>query len=357
MTNQQNTKIYTEDDTIGLVDILSFLSNYVKIIILIPTIFCSIAAIYVSFFTSPVYTSQTMIKSSTGGGGTLGQAAGIAAQFGIPIPGSSSNQKWVYPQIIKSRMIARKMVKRKFNSNTYGQEKTLTQILTYGNGEPAYSQDTLEILALEKYRKIIKVNEDGSTGIITLQLGTIEPQLSADILSAQIEELDKHQKDYNIKKTSETRQFIEGRIIEIEKELNIAEEKLKDFRQSNRRIENSPSLQLQEQRLAREVAVITGVFTTLKQQLETTKIEEVKDSDYVVIIDPPDVPLYRSSPRKKNMVVMSGLIGLSVAILLSLFIEYFKNLYKKDSENFHIMKTIFINNILSLLFIKKNLNK
>ena len=43
----------------------------------------------------------------------------------------------------------------------------------------------------------------------------------------------------------------------------------------NRRIENSPALQLEEQRLSREVAVLTGVFTTLKQQFETTKIEEV----------------------------------------------------------------------------------
>ena len=42
----------------------------------------------------------------------------------------------------------------------------------------------------------------------------------------------------------------------------------------NRRIENSPSLQLEQQRLGREVTVLTGVFTTLKQQLETTKIEE-----------------------------------------------------------------------------------
>ena len=46
-----------------------------------------------------------------------------------------------------------------------------------------------------------------------------------------------------------------------------AEENLKVFMARNRRIENSPALQLEEQRLSREVAVLTGVFTTLKQQL------------------------------------------------------------------------------------------
>ena len=55
----------------------------------------------------------------------------------------------------------------------------------------------------------------------------------------------------------------------------------------NRRIENSPALQLEQQRLGRGNG-LTGVFTTLKQQLETTKIEEVKESNYVIVLDPPE---------------------------------------------------------------------
>ena len=70
-----------------------------------------------------------------------------------------------------------------------------------------------------------------------------------------------------------------------------AEEDLRVFMDRNRRIENSPALQLERQRLNREVSVLTGVFTTLKQQLETTKIEEVKESDYVIILDSPEIPL------------------------------------------------------------------
>jgi len=68
----------------------------------------------------------------------------------------------------------------------------------------------------------------------------------------------------------------------------------------NRRpdLENSPALQLEQQRLTRKIAVLTGVFTTLKQQLETTKIEEVKQSDYVVVLDPPEAPLVVS--QRKN---------------------------------------------------------
>ena len=56
----------------------------------------------------------------------------------------------------------------------------------------------------------------------------------------------------------------------VKEELRNAEEELKNFKDRNRRIENSPTLQLEEQRLLREVTVLTGVFTTLKQNLEST---------------------------------------------------------------------------------------
>ena len=76
--------------------------------------------------------------------------------------------------------------------------------------------------------------------------------------------------------------------------MEAAEETIKDFAESNRRIANLPLLILEQQRLAREVSVLSGIFTTLKQQLETTRIEEVKESDYVIVLDPPEIPLKRS---------------------------------------------------------------
>ena len=86
-----------------------------------------------------------------------------------------------------------------------------------------------------------------------------------------------------------------------------AEPRLEIMKNGNRRpdLENSPALQLEQQRLTRKIAVLTGVFTTLKQQLETTKIEEVKESNYVVVLDPPEAPLFSSKPKKKCMVILA----------------------------------------------------
>ena len=106
---------------------------------------------------------------------------------------------------------------------------------------------------------------------------------------------------------------------------------LKDFATRNRRIDNSALLLLEQQRLEREVIVLTNVFTTLKQQLETTKIEEVKDSQYVIILDPPEIPLKRSKPNKKFLVVLSGFIGIGIGVFIAFF-RVFTSLRKKEEN-------------------------
>ena len=176
---------------------------------------------------------------------------------------------------------------------------------------------------------MIEISEDQRTGIITLNVKSHDKYLAYQLNKIIIEELDNHQREYNSTLTARGRNFIEERIIQTEKELNLAEEALKKFRESNRRIENSPGLLLDQQRLNREVVVLTGVFTTLKQQLETTKIEQVKESDYVIIINPPNIPLYYTSPKKRQYVILAGLYGISFALFLifikALFYCYFEN--------------------------------
>ncbi len=342
---------YFEEDTISLTDILLVLARQIKVIIITPTILCTLTIIHVLFFAKPVYTSTAKIMSSFGGGGS--QAAGLAAQFGINISTSQSDQKWAYPEIIQSRTLAKAMLKRKFDTNKFGLQKSLLQILTYGNGEPEFNLDTLEIMGVKNFLEMIEVSEDIATRILTLDINASDPNLAAEINKVLIEELDTYQRKYNKTKTIDTKQFIEELIIDTEKELMAAEEDLKIFMDRNRRIENSPALQLEKQRLGREVTVLTGVFTTLKQQLETTKIEEVKESDYVVVLDPPEVPLQRSKPNRKLAVFLAGFLGIGLGIFLAFFREYVINSNKEEKDKLSEAKSLVLKNVSD--FIPKRL--
>ncbi len=343
---------FLDEDSITLYDILLTLARNLKVIVLLPTITCFLTIIYVLFFAKPIYTSTAKIMSSVSGG-KISQAAGLAAQFGINISTGQTETKWVYPEIIRSRTLARLMLKRKFDTKEYGMQKSLLQILTYGNVIPKVGIDTLEIKAINKFIDMIDVSEDIKTGIYTLSIRASEPSFSSEVNRALLEELEAHQQKYNKAKTSKTRQFIEERILTTEKDLQEAENNLRKFMDTNRRIENSPALLLEQQRLQREVTVLIGVFTTLKQQLETTKIEEVKELDYVVIVDPPEVPLSKSNTKKRHLVIYAGLFGIGIGMVFAFIREYFINSNKVEKNKINEIRSLVIKNVSELISRKK----
>jgi len=333
-----------EEETISLSDISLMLASQIKVILIIPIITCTISIIYAMFFTSPMYNSTAKIMSSSGG---QTQAASLASKFGINLSTSQTEPQWVYPEIIKSRTLARAMLKRKFDTKKFGSQKSLLQILTYGNKEPNNDMDILIKNGVGNVISMIDIQKNGP--MYDLTVSSFEPLFSKNFTIALLEELDTHQREYNKVQNIKTRVFIEERIEDTRLELEGAEEALKDFEDRNRRIQNSPSLQLGRQRLAREVAVLTGVFTTLKQQLETAKIEEVKKTDYVIVLDPPEAPLIRSKPNKKLIVILAGLLGIGFGLVIGLFLEHIQNSGKQEWEKIGQAKSLLIKNIIDIL--------
>ena len=343
---------YVEEDTISLSDILLVLAKQLKLLIITPLVFGVLTAFYVLFMVSPTYISSAKIMSS-GGGSSTSQLQGLAAQFGVTVPGASESPEWVYPDIIKSRTLANALFERKFDTYEYGPQKTLLQILTYGDEEPEFGPDTLKKLAFESYNGMIEVDQDIKTQIYTLTVSAFEPQFAADVCGALIEELDEHQRGYKTEKVKETRVFIEGRIVEVQKELEEAEEALKDFVDRNRQIDKSPALLLERERLTREASVLTGVFTTLKQQLEMTKIDEVKESALVQVLDPPVAPLFRDKPKRKLSVLLSLILGFGFAVVVAFVREYAQNSDEEEKGKMRQISLLTRSTISDLILFKK----
>ena len=97
--------------------------------------------------------------------------------------------------------------------------------------------------------------------------------------------------DYTTKVQNESaklnKEFILTRIRDKKKDLENTEEKLKLFRENNRSIKDSPQLQLELERLLRDVEINTEVFITLNQQYEISRIEEQKQTPSIIILDYP----------------------------------------------------------------------
>jgi uncharacterized protein involved in exopolysaccharide biosynthesis len=174
---------------------------------------------------------------------------------------------------------------------------------------------------LQKINDRITVSESKKTGLITVSVLSEEPRLSKEIVAFIADALIKYINQVQLKQASENRQFIEERIKETEAQLNESEETLKRFREDNRSIKDSPELQLELERLMRDVEVNQQVYITLKQQYEIARIEEVKEAPIVNVLDEGREAVEKDWPKRKLTLVF--LIFLIVIFtIIATFIIY-----------------------------------
>lgn len=321
------------DGSLEIDEIVLKIASNIKVTLVITIMITFLVTLYVQFLAKPIFSSNSKITSSTPS--QFSNANNLAAQFGISLQNTSSNKKWLYPELIKSRPLLKKVLHRSFIVGNNKEETSLINYFVNKEEQVGLGQDTILTFAIEELIETIQVNEDLVTNIISLKVSANEAKLAYELNNALIEELDNNQRILNKEKTSDAKIFIQNRIFDTKKELEKAEEDLKNFMDRNRRIENSPALLLEKNRLEREVTVLIGVYTSLKQELENTKIEEVKDSKYVVIIDTPSIPIFPDFPRKKRTVILTFIISFILSNIIIIYYNYllgnkkFVSFYKK----------------------------
>ena len=118
-----------------------------------------------------------------------------------------------------------------------------------------------------------KNEEPKSTNLILVRPGE-EPRIAADMANIMAPAIVDFTIEAHIKQAKLNREFIEFRQAEVNEKLTEVEEVLKVFRERNRSTIESPQLQLELERLMREVEIQTQVYITLQQQYELSRIEE-----------------------------------------------------------------------------------
>ena len=154
---------------------------------------------------------------------------------------------------------------------------------------------------------------------------------------AELESLNRYFKSETV---NEKTTFIENRIKAVESELELSEQDLKNFNERNQQI-FSPALQLEQERLDRNVEVQKGIFLTLKQQLELAKIEEVQEASVVQILDKPQIALGPSNKNLKWSVLLAGILGLGLGIVLGFIRSYLDNNDMEERKKLRRVKHFF----------------
>ena len=336
-------------------DILIAISQQIKIIILSIFISVFLSFTYVHFIKAPKYISWVSLILPIQQTNAMGGISSLASQFGVTIPNENkadlSSPSFI-PKLLESRTFAESIFSKNFFLPSLQKELSLLEILSSENSEDLMEKNESISKAISTLNDMIRFEKDPSSAFSIISISTSDPQFSRDLAEVVVNELDKLNRYFKSQTNSEKIKFINQRIYGVTRDLQQSEQRLKSFKEQNRQV-TSPALQLEQDRLDREVEIQKEIFLTLKQQLELAKIEEVQEGSIIQILDKPEIPIGPSNKNLTLTLLLSTISGTLIGLILAFVRTYVNNSDVDERRKLRKVKNSFIKKITNMFFDKR----
>ena len=236
-----------------------------------------------------------------------------------------NDQDFNIPDVVMSRLIASKAVNEQWLNENGDQIKLID---LWGMNKPSWygslfkkEVDSTIVVekAIKKFKNHLNVLEDRMSGLIKISTTFQDPVVASNIANFIGNQVEYYIQKENSAQSTKEKLFISGRLKIVKNELENSEMDLKDFKERNRGYENSPELFMYFSQLLREVEVKKEVYLTLQQQLELARIEEVKQSPILHVLDSAVPPIRKSSPNRLLFLIISFFGGVIISSLRVIF--------------------------------------
>ena len=280
----------------------------------------------ITCFMTKHYTAQvTMLpQQQKVSSGLLGQLAGFT---GASIDGGSSYEE-LYDKIVKSDRILDLALDRKWEYSEAEEPVLLYEVLgmEYPGSDNTAKRDA-EFFIKERLREeVLAFSRERLSGYMTLRVTMPkDPELAANIANFLASALDNYNREFQVSKATEQREFIDGRLQDVEIDLHMAEAAVVEFTQSNRAYQSSPTLKQRYDKLQREVSAQTSIWVELRRQLEMAKIDEHKELLSIFVLDDAYPPVRPSSPRKVLAAGLALFFGGAISLFFVLVREQLRS--------------------------------
>ncbi len=301
--------------------LLTILANSRKFIFLLIFLFSTLGLSLSYLFTKQYSAEITLYPAKNDNIQGLGQFQAIAMNLGMN--SKNNDQNFNISDVVKSRLIAEKAIKQRWIAKD-GSKTSLIDLWGL-NHVPLFSVDSnldsavVNEKAIKKLNDHIAVSEDRITGLIRISTKLKDPVIVASLANFVGQQVQNYIQKENSAQSTKEKLFIKERLGIVKGELGLSELKLKMFKESNRGYEESPELFMIFSRLFRESEAKKEVYLTLQKQLELARIEEVRQSPILHILDNAVKPIRKSSPNRLAFLIVSACLGLLVSSLVTLF--------------------------------------
>ncbi|MCL4551212.1 MAG: Wzz/FepE/Etk N-terminal domain-containing protein [Bacteroidetes bacterium] len=266
------------------------------------TVVMVITVLYLLFLTKPYFKSSVTILPNYGNKSSemLGQLSGLASLAGVSVGSADPTQ--IYENLLKSESVLSPVIYAKYQTEEFEKPVNLIEyfeIKPDKNLNDSLQQRKMFLQAFQGLSKgVITTDVDRMTKILTITVQMPESKLSAEVANNIAKSLDNYIRTQRKSFASAQREYLDTRVKQVKDTLNLFEERLKNFREQNRMITQSPELQLEQARLMRNVEIQQTIYGELVKQLELVKLEEVRDTPVVNVEEYAKEPIIKAGPKR-----------------------------------------------------------
>lgn len=287
-----------------------------------------ITVLYLLFIASPVFKATTTLLPKIEDNASLnalaGNLSGLASGLGL-----KEEEILMYPDIVLSRRLLEPILLRKYATNQFPDSVPLLVLLgfEFDSSETGWYEETMQKALKVMEQDVVEANVDRKTSLITISASIPDDaNLSAEVANLLAENLGYYNRYVKKTQASEQLSFVEERSNQVNDDLKKSEEELRMFREQNRKILDSPLLLLEEARLRRTVELNQAVFIELRTQLELIKLEVIKNTPVINVLDAAKPPAKKFKPRRILITL--------VVVFCTFFTSGFYFYYREYRETF-----------------------
>ncbi len=282
---------------------------------LLPGMLFGLVTIVVVFFVRPLFLSTVTFAPDTQERSGLGALTGVAgpfAQLGLGgLFGEGGRSLAFYSYLAQSDNVAEAVVVRPL-PDSLGPAPTLARMWF----DKVENPQIRTYKAVRRFRKRTTVRADDRTGIIHVQFLGESPALARWVTAAMYNELNRYNIEVRGSPARERRRFLDGRVTVSADSLRAAETALRDFYEQNRKWQEDPQLVFRERQLNRQVDANLEILTSLRRELELAKLDEVRDTPVLNVVQPPSLPVRKAWPPRRRLTLLWALLGGMIGIAL-----------------------------------------
>ncbi len=166
----------------------------------------------------------------------------------------------------------------------------------------------------EEISERVMAKLDTRSGIITITANMPDANVAAAVAQFAMDYLTEYVTSYRTGKARQDLQFYTQRLAEVRQRYQAAQFNVFRYNDGHKYYVVQAAT-MEKQRLEAELTIAQTVYTELSRQFEQAKLNVQERTPVFKVLEPPQVPLKRISPKRTLIVLFSAVAGLGAGIL------------------------------------------